>query len=368
MNHPIHGGNLDWAAKIAGCPVLSILDFSASINPLGPSDRGIAPLRDPHSALVQYPDPAYSDLRKAIAQWHDLEPDWILPGNGAAELLTWAGRDLSALGATVLPVPAFRDYERALRAFGAQVCPWRWNWRQGNLDWSQAAGDFPGDCPLGLILNNPHNPTGQLRLLSEIEPLFSQFALVVLDEAFIDFLPPDRQPSAIPLIERYPNLVILRSLTKFFSLPGLRLGYAVAHPDRLRKWQQWRDPWPVNNLAVQVGIACLEDRDFQQKTRAWLPAARQKLWLGLDAMEGLAPLQGSVNFLLVECEGSVLTLQEKLLEKYRILIRDCSSFPELGDRFFRVAVRTEGDNQRLLGALAQILTLRDLKDDASHAV
>jgi L-threonine-O-3-phosphate decarboxylase len=355
MNHPIHGGNLDWAAKIVGCPVSSIVDFSASINPLGPSDRSLTPLRDPYAALIHYPDPSYFRLRTAIAQCHDLDPDWILPGNGAAELLTWAGRELAGMAVTVLPVPAFRDYERALQAFGAKVYPWVWDWRAKDLDFDRNAENLPRDRPLGLILNNPHNPTGKLWSLAELVPLFSEFALVVLDEAFMDFLPPDRQPTAIALIDRYPNLVIVRSLTKFYSLPGLRLGYAIARPDRLQKWQKWRDPWSVNGLAVEVGIACLEDVEFQQATWAWLPTAREQLWRGLAAIAGLIPLQGSVNFLLVECERSVLALQKQLLQEYRILIRDCLSFPELGDRFFRVAVRADGDNQRLIEALTQIL-------------
>ncbi|NEQ25525.1 MAG: aminotransferase class I/II-fold pyridoxal phosphate-dependent enzyme, partial [Microcoleus sp. SIO2G3] len=187
----------------------------------------------------------------------------------------------------------------------------------------------------------------------EILPLLEQFALVVIDEAFMDFLPPAAQHSLIDRVADFPNLVILRSLTKFYSLPGLRLGYAIAHPDRLKRWQQWRDPWTVNSLAAVAGAAVLSDTQFQQQTWNWLEAARSQLYDGLRQL-GLRPYPSAANFLLVQCDSSV-ELQRQLLQQHRILIRDCLSFAELGDRFFRVAVRTKAENQRLLDGLAAIL-------------
>jgi histidinol-phosphate/aromatic aminotransferase/cobyric acid decarboxylase-like protein len=207
----------------------------------------------------------------------------------------------------------------------------------------------------GLLLNNPHNPSGQLFDREAILPLVAQFALVVVDEAFMDFLPPDQQQSLICMVPDYPNLVILRSLTKFYSLPGLRLGYCIAHPDRLRRWQEWRDPWPVNILAAAAATAVVADTQFQQQTWDWLPKARSQLFQGLALLPGLQPYPSAANFLLVQSEQPSSQLQEKLLKHSRILIRDCLSFPELGDRFFRVAVRTEAENQRLVDGLDAIL-------------
>lgn len=355
MSQPIHGGNLVWAAAIAGCPASSILDFSASINPLGPPPIAIAAIQQAVLSLSRYPNPAYQPLREALAQSHGVLPDWILPGNGAAELLTWAGRELAEQSEVILPVPAFHDYERALSSFGAKVVPWRWDWRKGDL--SSLCADTQGVASKsqGILLNNPHNPTGQLLRREEILPLLSRYGLVVLDEAFMDFLPPDAQQSALGVVEQYPNLIIVRSLTKFFSLPGLRLGYVITHPDRLRRWQQWRDPWSVNSLAVEAGIASVQDHDFQQQTWQWLPVARAALFEGLSQINGLQPVESAVNFVLVESAVSVRELQEQLLRHHWILIRDCGSFSELGDRFFRVAVRSEEDNRRLVQAIAAIL-------------
>jgi L-threonine-O-3-phosphate decarboxylase len=343
---PKHGGNLDWAAAIAGCPVSSILDFSASINPLGPPASALAAIKSHLTSLTRYPDPQYRELRSALAQWHNIAPDWILPGNGAAELLTWAGRELAKLDSVYVLYPAFNDYERALNSFGAKIC-------KHFLDLTTLTPVNPEKQ--GLLLNNPHNPTGKLWTVAAIRPYLSQFGLVVVDEAFMDFLLPEKQESLISLLPEFPNLVILRSLTKFYSLPGLRLGYVLAHPDRLLQWQAWRDPWSVNNLAVVAAIAGIQDKEFQQQTWDWLTGARQDLWQGLANFSQLQPQTSAANFLLVQCQSSCLPLQEALLKSHQIFIRDCLSFPELGSNYFRVAVRLPRENQRLLGALSEIL-------------
>lgn len=387
MNRPGHGGNLAWAAAQADCSPSAILDFSASISPLGPPQSAIAAIQSHMGDLTAYPDPDYRELRGVLAELHQVNPDWILPGNGSAELFTLASWDFSQLAETYLITPAFGDYWRALKAFGVNVfeCPLS---LAGNLpnppsvteateptaDLGQilqprlvhrfsgakgAAPDvpIPPDClaNAGLLLNNPHNPTGKLFRRETILPYLKQFGFVVVDEAFMDFLPPEEQQSLVKDVPDYPNLAVVRSLTKFYSLPGLRLGYAIAHPERLQRWQSRRDPWPVNVLAAAAGAAVVRDAAFEEVSRAWLPAARSQLLEGLAQLPGLRPYPSAANFLLVESEYSTSELQQKLLRQRQILIRDCLSFPELGDRYFRTAVRSPADNQRLLEGLAAIL-------------
>jgi L-threonine-O-3-phosphate decarboxylase len=357
LNRPKHGGNPIWAATVAGCPPSLILDFSASISPLGPPPKAIAAIKLHLDTLCGYPNPDYPDLCEAIASYHHIAPDWVLPGNGAAELLTWAAWELSKLNTTLLPTPAFGDYWRSLQTFGTRIIPRSLVMDDGEIgDLDFALRNLPSTIPhsLGLIINNPHNPTGQIWQQEKILPYLKEFELVVVDESFMDFLPPGQQQSLIPLIDRYPNLVVLRSLTKFYSLPGLRLGYCIAHPDRLRRWQSWRDPWPVNTLAAAAAIEVLKDTEFQQATWDWLPPARDRLFRDLSKIDGLHPYPGAANFILVKADKSCLEIQTKLLERDRILIRDCMSFPELGDRFFRVAVRTTAENNRLVTALKSI--------------
>lgn len=360
VNRPVHGGNLLWAAALAGCPPTSLVDFSASINPLGPPQSAIAAIQSHLEEIAAYPDPNYRELRKSLGEYHQISPEWILPGNGAAELLTWAGWDLATLPSVVLVTPAFGDYRRCLRAFNAKVvesCLW------ANLPEDMEAVDIdrwslpsPMSPSSGLLLNNPHNPSGRLFRRETLLPYLEQFELVVVDEAFMDFLPPPQPESLVSEVARFPNLVILRSLTKFYSLPGLRLGYAIAHPDRLRRWQQWRDPWPVNVLAAAVGGAVLQDTAFQQQTWSWLPPTRDELFQGLSQLPGLTPHPSAANFLLVKTEKASSQLQQALLQHHQILIRDCLSFPELGDRYFRVAIRSQPENQRLLQGLKDVLS------------
>ncbi len=359
---PVHGGNLAWAASLAGCSPDAILDFSASISPLGPPQSAIAAIGAHLGKLSYYPDSDYRELRAVLSQAHQLPPEWILPGNGSAELLTWAGWDLAKLAMTFLVTPAFGDYWRALKAFGAKVseCPLDVDARGERR--ARSFSHTPSCSPTsssecGLLLNNPHNPTGRLFQRETILPYLEQFALVVVDEAFMDFLPPEEEQSLIPMVQEYPNLVILRSLTKFYSLPGLRLGYAIAHPERLQRWQQWRDPWPVNTLAAAAAIAVVQDIEFQKKTWEWLPLARSQLVQGLSQIPGLQPGESVANFLLVESAQPTPELQQRLLQQHQILIRDCLSFPELGDRYFRVAVRSNTENERLLQALWQLSTM-----------
>lgn len=350
VSRPNHGGNVTWAAEIAGCPVSHLLDFSASINPLGPPESAISAIQQGLGLLTSYPDPEYCQLRSELGKWHNLPPEWILPGNGAAELLTWASWDLSQQELIYLVTPSFGDYQRALTTFRGKIqpCPLDFNREL----WQQSLRINPLEPQkMGLLLNNPHNPSGKLWTRAEILPYLQQFALVVVDEAFMDFLSPHQQQSLIPLLPDYPNLVILRSLTKFYSLPGLRIGYALAHPERLHHWQKRRDPWPVNVLADKVAQAVIKDHQFQQQTWQWLASTRYQLYQELKNIKGLSPLLGAANFLLVKTEFPSSRLQIELLQKYHLLIRDCLSFPELGDRFFRIAIRTSSENQRLIEAL-----------------
>jgi len=342
---------------------------------LGPPESALDAIQAHLSSLTAYPDPDYGELRTALGEALNVDPDWILPGNGSAELLTWAAWDLSKLEATYLVTPAFGDYWRALSAFGAKVlkCPLDLQLLDAASvrrlvtddlsvsNRSLVSPSFPLPVPLalnaerGLLLNNPHNPTGLLFGREAILPYVKQLGMVVVDEAFMDFLPPWEQETLIDAVEEFPNLVILRSLTKFYSLPGLRLGCAIAHPDILGRWQLLRDPWPVNALAAAAAAAVVRDTVFERQTWDWLPVARRELFEGLANLPGLQPFAGAANFLLVESSMSVSLMQKSLLERHRILIRDCLSFPELGDRFFRVAVRSRAENLRLIAGLAEVI-------------
>jgi len=390
-----HGGNRIAIARRLGCRPEQLLEASASLVPFGPPARlrramrralggagappgplsALAPLAsglaalgvpgiDPAAAplLRDYPDRDYGALRQVIAAHHGLDPAAVLPGNGAAELFTWAARDAAAAGLSLLPTPGFADYGRAL------AC-----WQGANrplplpLHWD---GAFPQPFPLSadtctglagtLWITNPHNPTGQLWSRSSLEPLLERFALVIVDEAFLPLVPAGEAQSLVPLLAAHPNLVVIRSLTKLFAIAGLRLGYALADPVRLARWASWRDPWPVNGLAALAGEVLLGDGPALERWLAhvqhWVAAEGPWLAGQLAALEGLVPLPSATNFLLVRGElgGQPLALEPlrlALQERHRILVRDCRSFEGLGETWLRIALLDRGGNRRLLRAL-----------------
>ena len=313
-----------------------------------------APLRD-------YPDRAYLDLRRALAEHHGLDADQVLPGNGAAELFTWAARDAGTHGTSLLPTPGFADYRRALACWGAA-----WRPLPLPLHWS---GVFPNPFPLPhhppaeaatgtgevLWITNPHNPTGQLWSRASLEPLLTRFALVIADEAFLPLVPGGEDQSLVPLLTTHPNLVVVRSLTKLFAIAGLRLGYALADPDRLWRWAGWRDPWPVNGLAAAAGERLIRDDHWPRRVRRWV--ANEGPWLAerLAQVPGLRPLPSAANFLLMQGEraGQPLSLEPLRLglEHHRILVRDCRSFEGLDDTWIRLALLDRAGHRRLLSAL-----------------
>ena len=345
-----HGGNLEATARRLGCDPAQLLDASASLAPFPlPWAARWALHRAP---LHPYPDRGAAALRQRLAAVHAVDPAAVLPGNGAAELFTWAARDAAELGTSLLPQPGFADYQRALRCWGGAI-----RTAPLPLAWDQ---DFPQPLPpLGaapvLWLTNPHNPTGQLWSRASLEPLLQRHRLVICDEAFLPLVPGGERQSLIPLVASHPNLVVIRSLTKLYGIAGLRLGYAIAQPQRLQRWAAWRDPWPVNAVAAAVAQALLRSPQAHQRwcqsVQRW--SAREGAWLQaqLGRVDGITPLPSAANYLLLRAERSLLPLREALEQRHRILLRDCRSFEGLGECWLRLGTQSRGRNRRIVAAL-----------------
>jgi histidinol-phosphate/aromatic aminotransferase/cobyric acid decarboxylase-like protein len=365
-----HGGNRAAAAERLGCRPEQLLDASASLVPFAPPASLRRALRAAcrPQALRPYPDRSYRELRRVIAALHGCDPAWVLPGNGAAELFTWAARDAAALGPSLLPTPGFADYRRALECWGGavQTAPLPLGGPQAGQ------GPAPGGCawPLPaaaapvLWITNPHNPTGQLWSRASLAPLLRRHALVICDEAFLPLTPAGEAQSLLPLLADHPNLVVIRSLTKLFAIAGLRLGYALAHPDRLARWSAWRDPWPVNALAAAAGEALLADRPGYQRwcarVQGWVVREGDWLQRRLKALPGLVPLPSASNYLLIRGErlgqpASLEPLRLALEQRDRILLRDCRSFEGLGENWLRLGLQNRAGHRRIVGALAREL-------------
>ncbi len=351
MRHD-HGGHVRALAAAAGVAPDRLLDFSASINPLGLSPRVADAIRAALPSVVHYPDPTSSALREALAAYHGLSPVQVLPGNGSTELIYLLARALAPRHALILH-PAFSEYEAALELVGTRL-------DHALLD--EGHGFVPEVSSLAprlaghdlIILANPNNPAGSLipmpDLLALVEAAEAGGAITVVDEAFIDFV---EEASLKTALTRFPRLLLLRSLTKCFALPGLRMGYALGSPELLATLVRWKEPWSVSSLAEAAGIAALEDREYQERLRLLVPRWRVELQSGLERFGGLRMFPGSANYLLVRLldrDLSAPVLRARLLRE-RIAIRDCSSFRGLGPAFVRLAVRHPAEHKILLEAL-----------------
>ena len=347
-----HGGEIQSAALRLGVSPLRLLDASASLVPW--SLRLSA--RDLTRGLRDYPDRQHHQLVGLIARIHGLEASAVLPGNGAAELFTWVARDAAVLGISSLPAPGFADYSRALACWqGSSFL------QLLELQWSAA---FPQPYPSPpeadvLWICNPHNPTGQLWSRASLEPLIERYRLVICDEAFLSLVPDGEKQSLIPLVADHSNLVVIRSLTKLYGIAGLRLGYAVAQPERLQRWAQWRDPWPVNGIASAVAEQLLASpakyQRWCRRAQAWV--AKEGAWMQqhLAQLPGITPMPSAANFLLIHAEQSLVPLREAVEQHHRILLRDCRSFEGLGECWLRIGLQSRRNNRRIIRALKQKL-------------
>ncbi len=346
-----HGGNREAAAARLNCRPSQLLDASASLIPWSPRASRI-----PLASIRDYPDRGHALIRRLLGALHGLEFSFLLPGNGAAELFTWAARDAAEQGLSVLAAPGFADYKRALRCWSAtsrqQQLPLLWD--EG---FPQPSPD-PGEGSV-LWICNPHNPTGQLWSRASLQPLLERYALVICDEAFLPLVPNGEQQSLIPLVAEHSNLVVIRSLTKLYGIAGLRLGYAVAQPQRLQRWAEWRDPWPVNGIALAVGEQLLSSprryHSWCARVQRW--TATEGAWMQrqLAALPGITPMPSAVNYLLIRANRSLVPLREALEQRHRILLRDCRSFEGLGETWLRIGLQSRRNNRRIVWAMREEL-------------
>jgi len=351
-----HGGNVWLAQHQYKINVENIIDFSANINPLGPSPGAVKALEQQLANICHYPEPQAETLRQEIGRVTGLPEENLILGNGAAELIYALGRVLQPRR-VLLPVPTFSEYAEGLA--GSQLVPFNLSPENDfKLDVEQLGRLLqPGDL---IIICNPNNPTGQLVQANELKSLLQRArelgAWLTVDEAFMDFVQPEQ--SLLANVTGNHNLLVLRSLTKFYAIPGLRLGYLAAATALIEKFTAILPPWRVNTLAQLAGLASLADRQYRERTLALLNVQRQFLTSGLARVPGLRPLISAANFILVDCSKSGCTGSE--LQNYLgpkgLLIRLCHNFAGLGNSYFRVAVRSEEENKLLLQHLRDFMS------------
>ena len=352
-----HGGQVFAAARRANLPVTRILDFSANVNPLGLSPKGLRRLRRDLDLIRFYPDTENMELRDVVARQENINEACILFGNGATSLLHLLPRVLKPCRALILE-PGFGEYAVALERVGCRIrrvflkpeASFR-------LDPKTLFETIRRERPNLMVLGNPNNPTGITippALLCElIDTCTKNQVHLVMDESFIEFT--SHSSRAMEASNR-PYLIVVRSLTKFWALAGLRIGYLVARKALVEKLRAQSETWSVNTLASTAAAESLKDSKYRTATLALVRRERKFLTKQLAELDWLKPFPSETNFLLVRIEKPGITstrLQEELQSR-NILIRDAARFPGLDCRYFRIAVRSRRENELLIDELRLI--------------
>lgn len=340
-HHGAHGGA---AARMLDVPEAEFLDFSQNINPLGAPPKALeAARRALDEDAGRYPDLSYHDLREALGAYVGVDPQSVVPTNGGAEALFLAARASGKSGTALILEPTFSEYAPAAHAAG--LLPVRRVVRRPEdgfgLD-QEAFSDIDGAAVV--FLCNPNNPTGGVlgreTVLEISASVRDAGAVLIVDEAFVDFTPGASVADAVD-----DHLFVARSFTKFFAIPGLRLGCLIL-PDASRA-QALQPSWPVNAVAAAAGTVAARDPGFASRSIREVNRLREELSAALAALPGLTVFTGAANFLLVRGPDG---LTERLARR-GVLVRGCGPFAGLGPAFFRVAVRGRGENGELVEAV-----------------
>jgi cobyric acid synthase CobQ/L-threonine-O-3-phosphate decarboxylase len=343
-----HGGNIHAAATAASLPLTEILDFSANINPLGAPPWLRSCIARELDTVLHYPDPSASVLKGIIARKYKVPVSKVFVANGSTELLYQLPRVLQCKRA-VIPVPCYIDYIKVMENAGIAVKTVTLREEDKFILHSEQLTEILQDGDI-VLLGSPNNPTAQTVSNADIAHLAAAFpgVLFLVDEAFLEFV-----EGGVSLAGSSENIITLHSLTKFYAIPGLRLGFGV-FPDALcADLQTILPPWTVNSLAQKVGEKALNDLDYQQRSRIFCNKMRGELLAQLSRFPELTIFPGKANYLLVKLAGnfSVETLQASLVKEH-ILIRNCSNYHGLNAQFFRIAVRSAMENQKLFAAFS----------------
>jgi threonine-phosphate decarboxylase len=350
---PLHGGQLRQIADHFGIPPSQLLDFSANINPNGPPPAVLSCLREAinsPSIISNYPDLDEFDLRRCIAKYVGIQPANIAIANGFVPLLDVALRTLS-IRSCLVPVPAFVEYRRRLERARVEMIPHILEADSGFH--CQADGLFSKSCD-AILLANPQSPSGVLSSCDEVlrlaEETSKRNAFVLLDEAFIDYCP---ESSVVQEIDRFPNLIVFRSVTKFFGMAGLRVAYVATNPDLCKQIQKSISPWSVTSLASLAACQAVQDEAYVGQTIALNKLRREQLGAAIRKL-GIDVYPSAANFLLLRLPGSINCQQfwERTIREHHIVLRNCANYEGLTEEFLRTAVRTETENKLLIDALA----------------
>lgn len=355
-----HGSDLEKIERTYNIKKEDIIQFSANVNPLGISFALRKTLAEHIDAISTYPDREYTSLRRCIARYANTDPRNIVVGNGSTELISLFIR-ITHPDKALIVGPTYSEYEREVAMGGgrshyfslteaSEFC----------LDTAALTEELSRDVDL-LILCNPNNPTSSVIRHAQMREILDyckrRSITVLVDETYVEFTEDVEDVTAIPLTEYYNNIVILRGISKFFAAPGLRLGYAVCGSrDLLQKIEQCKNPWTINSLAAIAGEIMFTDDEYIRQTRELISGERRRILAALEASPAFQPYQPHANFVLAKILKENLTSSDVFEAAIRrnLMIRDCSTFPFLNDKYFRFCFMLPEQNDALMKVLGEL--------------
>ena len=378
-----HGGNIYKIFREKN--IKEILDYSSNINPYGIPESLKKKITENLEVLERYPDPDYVELREKLANLNKVNLSDIILGNGATEIIFLFMKVINPKKILIVS-PTFGEYERAVKAteIPRDIVSLSCSGDNKNIenkeieieyfelkesdDFNLNIGNLKNELEKKydlLIICNPNNPTGKFLKLAQTEEILKECnkydTKLFIDEAFIEFLADGMKESIINTEENKKNLFVTRAFTKFFAIPGLRLGYGMYFDKELeQKISEKKEPWSVNNIAEMAGLTVLDDTEYIEKTLKWITKEKIYMYEKLNEISGIKVYETEVNFITGKIDEKLFSeglnvkiLREKMLEQ-GILIRDASNFKFLDERFFRLAIKDRASNDRVIKAMKEI--------------
>lgn len=348
-----HGGNAKELSRKNKLEYDKIIDFSANINPLGMPNSVKIEIINRLNEVEKYPDITYYELKCAISEFENVDKESIILGNGAAEVLFNIVRGINPRNALIL-APTFSEYEEAVSVVNGEITYYELR-EENNFCVLEDILEQINDKLDLVFICNPNNPTGVItpkELLKKILIKSKENSVItVIDESFLDFIEGDL--SMVSLVSEYDNLIVIKSLTKFFALPGLRIGYGICSNTELNeKIEKISPAWNINILAEIATKTALKDKGYIKKTKMFLNKEKEYLLENLQQIKQLKIYNPSVNFIFFKSLINI-DLKHELLSK-NILLRSCSNYQGLNSNYYRIAVRTHEENRILIEKIRDI--------------
>ncbi|MED9948084.1 MAG: threonine-phosphate decarboxylase [Peptacetobacter hiranonis] len=350
----VHGADINSAAELYGLEADKIIDFSSNINPfiVDSMDKIVAA---GVGSLQKYPDIKYRRLRKNIAYYLGVDDSQVIPGNGATEIIYLLMRNLS--GRLAIINPTFSEYRKGAEIAGLSVVDFVMDWKKDfKLDLDEIyrrKDEFDS-----IFICNPNNPDGSVRDIKKLlEFAEKEGKLLIVDETFIEFADYEKDRSLVNMVEKSKNLFIIRAVTKFFGIPGIRLGYGISsNRELLQKMYDEKEPWTINSFADSASDFIFKEEEYIRKSKKYFSKERVCMINEINKIDGIKAFNSDANFILVRFENrNVLDVKENLLKRAGLLIRDASNFIGLDSSFARVAIKNHEQNTVLVDALRSVL-------------